>query len=221
MGLDLSGEWAVDEFHGHPAIVGAAPSLTFGADGRLAGFTGVNRLATPFEIDGDRVTVGAIVTTRMEGMARAVEQEAGFLAALEATTHWRIDGEVLTLVGPGGSIRAHHVPLPLVVRGHVSYRERIAFPGNAVVTVEIRDLERADDAAQIVASQVIGDALGSPVEFEIPIDRSVLTPRRRVGVAARIEVDGELWWISDSPRELTSDGHASYDLVLERVPYVE
>lgn len=215
----VTGEWAIDDIHGRPVAGDAVVSLHFGADARLAGSTGVNRLAAPFELDGDHITVGPLVTTRLAGTEAAMDQERRFLAALQTSTRWHIAGEVMWLGGEHGDISMHHVVVPLVVRGHVSYRERIAFPGNAVVTVELHDMSQLDAAPTVIASHVISDAVGAPVEFELSIERALVAPPRHVGITARIEVDGEPWWISDTNHQVIDDDAASHDLVLARVEH--
>ncbi len=75
------------------------------ADLRASGSGGCNRLSGPFTLAGEQLAFGAIMMTKMactEGMA--VEQ--AFTAALGATRSYRIDGQVLELLGETGSTLA-------------------------------------------------------------------------------------------------------------------
>src|SRR5262245_47359390 len=43
---------------------GASPSATF-SEGRMAGSTGCNRYSAPYTLDGDRLELGAAITTKI------------------------------------------------------------------------------------------------------------------------------------------------------------
>ncbi|MFE3293137.1 YbaY family lipoprotein [Rhodococcus sp. NPDC059234] len=94
----------------------------------------------------------------------------------------------------------------LTVTGDVAYRERIAWPEGAVVTVRLEDVSRADAPSVVLAEQRITDATGVPVPFQLTADRGVIDPRARLNVSARIEVDGALRWITDTAHTVPVDG---------------
>lgn len=68
---------------------------------RLSGFNGCNRLVGRFELDGARLRIEVLGSSR-----RACPQEDGaedrFLAALSAVSGWRIEGGRLKLLSAGG-----------------------------------------------------------------------------------------------------------------------
>jgi heat shock protein HslJ len=72
----------VVEIEGTPALDAPTAELTFGDDGRVSGRATINRVAGAYEIDGDQVTFGALVTTMMAGRPEAMDQEQRLLKAL-------------------------------------------------------------------------------------------------------------------------------------------
>ncbi|MER2536371.1 MAG: YbaY family lipoprotein, partial [Rhizobiaceae bacterium] len=63
------------------------------------------------------------------------------------------------------------------VSGEASYRERIALPPNAVLTVQLADVSLADAPAGIVAVQTISPAGQVPISFELSFDTAAIQPR--------------------------------------------
>lgn len=65
------------------------------ADGTIKGSTGCNVLNGQYQKDGDQLTLGKLATTRRACTGANVEQE--FIAGLEKTKHFKIDGQRLSL----------------------------------------------------------------------------------------------------------------------------
>jgi putative lipoprotein len=84
------------------------------------------------------------------------------------------------------------------VSGTVSYRARVALPPTAVVEVQLADVSRADAAAVVLGEQTI-ETRGKqvPFAFEIRYDPARIEANHTYAVQARIEVDGQLRFISD------------------------
>ncbi len=74
------------------------PTLVF-EDDQVAGNASCNQYFGPYVIDGSSITVGPMGSTQMfcADPPGAMEQEAAYLAALEAVDTWSMDGETLTL----------------------------------------------------------------------------------------------------------------------------
>jgi heat shock protein HslJ len=70
------------------------PNLTLAADGRVAGFTGCNRMAGSYQVTGRSIAFGQMASTKMACL-EAMEHEAAFAAALERARSYRIVGELL------------------------------------------------------------------------------------------------------------------------------
>ena len=85
----------------------------------------------------------------------------------------------------------------ITVSGEVFYRERIALPPNAVLTVQLSDVSLADAPASTIAEQKIDPAGQVPIKFEIKFDPAVTQPKASYALQARITVDDQLWFIND------------------------
>ncbi|NMU26748.1 lipo-like protein, partial [Vibrio parahaemolyticus] len=78
----------------------------------------------------------------------------------------------------------------------VAYRERIALPPNAVVTIALEDVSLADAPAKVLAKQTFEtEGKQVPLSFELSYDSNEIKPNHRYSVRARIEVDGKLRFI--------------------------
>ena len=109
---------------------------------------------------------------------------------------------------------------PASVTGTVTYRERIALPPHAEVTVTLADVSRADAAViPIGATTFRADGRQVPLPFAIPFDPANVDSRVPYSVGARIMVDGQLAWISDTHTPALTRGASkdSIEIVLKRV----
>jgi putative lipoprotein len=105
------------------------------------------------------------------------------------------------------------------VTGTVSYLQRVALPTNAVIQVKLADVSLADAPAKIVAEQTIN--LGQrqvPVPFALNFDPAKIDPKHTYSVSAKITVDGQLWFTTDQPYPVLTNGKPSHvDLILKQV----
>ena len=83
-------------------VAGAEAITAEFRDGTISGNGGCNRYNGPATIQGQQLTVGPIVSTKMA--CDAMEAEQQFLAALQAVTSWEITGQTLSLDHPGGRL---------------------------------------------------------------------------------------------------------------------
>ena len=98
--MELAGSsWVALEVGGTPALVGAAPTVTFDRAGRVSGSTGVNHFSAEFTVVGDELTVGPAISTRMAGSTEAMAQEQVWLDTLTGPCRVRRDGERLVIDG--------------------------------------------------------------------------------------------------------------------------
>jgi heat shock protein HslJ len=77
-----------------------APELNFGDDGRVSGFTGVNRISAGYQADrgGGALSFSQSITTRMAALSgEAADMENAFISLLGQTRFYTGDGETLTL----------------------------------------------------------------------------------------------------------------------------
>jgi heat shock protein HslJ len=116
---------AVDDAPVHPRLVGTdwvivalvddaptaserpvvgAPRLHLAEDGSIGGHTGCNRFTGRYELEGSRLTIGPLATTRMACDEAAATQEAFLLRVLsDATVGTAVNGDTLRLTGPAGA----------------------------------------------------------------------------------------------------------------------
>ncbi|WP_378943407.1 YbaY family lipoprotein [Mesorhizobium sp. ANAO-SY3R2] len=83
------------------------------------------------------------------------------------------------------------------ITGEVSYRERIALPPHAVLTVQLVDVSLADAPSTIIGQQKIDPAGQVPIKFSVPFDPVAIQPQLSYALQARITVDDRLWFIND------------------------
>ena len=103
----LEGDWNVTGYNnGKQAvtspIAGTSLTATFTAD-TVSGNSGCNTYSGPYTIDGASITIGPLASTMMACASQAAsDQEAQFLAALQASTTFSQTGDVMTLKARGG-----------------------------------------------------------------------------------------------------------------------
>jgi putative lipoprotein len=94
------------------------------------------------------------------------------------------------------------------VSGTVAYRERMALPGNALLTVPIEDVSLVDRPAKVIAEQRIEFAgKQAPLAFKLPYDASRIDPKHTYSVSARITVDDQLRFLNTSAYRVITGGH--------------
>ncbi|WP_204115451.1 YbaY family lipoprotein [Shimia biformata] len=100
------------------------------------------------------------------------------------------------------------------VTGSAGYRERIALPPDAVLSVELLDVSKMDVAATVMSSQRFRmDAV--PQTFALAYDPALIDERMSYSLAARIELDGKvLFRTTQVYPVLTRDAGPHADLML-------
>jgi len=78
------------------------PKLEFVANGRAAGSDGCNRVSAPYTSNGDRITFGPMIATRM-ACPGTEDVTTRFAAAIQGTTSWRIAAGRLEFHGAAGT----------------------------------------------------------------------------------------------------------------------
>jgi putative lipoprotein len=100
------------------------------------------------------------------------------------------------------------------MRGSVAYRQRIALPPTAVVTVRIEDVSKADAPAVVIGEQVI-ETKGRqvPIPFAVSYEPGKIKETHRYSLLARIEDDaGRLLFINDSNVPVITGGNPTEDI---------
>lgn len=104
------------------------------------------------------------------------------------------------------------------VTGSVFYRERIALPDTAVVSVTLEDISLADKAAEVIATDsFITDGKQVPFEFKLDYDASKIVPNHRYNVRAKIAVDGKLRFTTDTITPVITDQDKTQSVQLKMI----
>ena len=103
---DLAGDWTLAEIGGAPAAAGVGTTLTLGDAAEATGSGGCNSFHGSYSLDGETFRFGAIAATRRACPGPQMEQEARFLAALDATRGFRVESDRLLLLGETGDVLA-------------------------------------------------------------------------------------------------------------------
>jgi heat shock protein HslJ len=91
--------WQLVAMPGAATVAGSRGplSLSFDEGGRASGNSGVNRFGAGFEADATTLRFRGAISTRMAGPPDAMALESLYLARLQQTASWRIEGGRLTL----------------------------------------------------------------------------------------------------------------------------
>jgi copper homeostasis protein (lipoprotein) len=82
------------------------PHLIFATKGnRVSGSGGCNRVAGSFELDGDKLRLGQMVSTKMACLS-GMEQEQRFLQLMDKVERYRINGSHLEMLDTAGTVIA-------------------------------------------------------------------------------------------------------------------
>ena len=93
------------------------------------------------------------------------------------------------------------------VTGEVFYRERIAMPEGATVTVRLVDVSLQDVGAELLDEQVISEPGNVPVAFILEVDPALIVEENSYAVEAAITGPaGELLWINDTTMPVLTQG---------------
>lgn len=132
----------------------------------------------------------------------------------------------IVLIAAGASMLAACAGAPqrvasdmATVSGVVIHLERRALPPEAVVTVRLQDISRADAPAILLGEQRIAlDGRQVPVPFEISYDPAAIDERMSYAVSARIELGDQLLMISDTVHPVITRGAPTTDVEIRVVP---
>jgi putative lipoprotein len=105
--VDLIGStWVAEDIDGAGVIDNAQSTLVFGTDGRVSGRAGCNQYGGSVTLSGASLIMDQVFATKMACAPEALmDQETRFLAALQATRSYRMDGSKLVLVDGAGKAR--------------------------------------------------------------------------------------------------------------------
>ena len=84
-------------------VAGTTVTLKFGEDGRASGSTGCNSYGGTYQVRGDNVSFGRLISTKRACLDQnANQQEQRFLSALETANRFRLSSNRLTILSDRG-----------------------------------------------------------------------------------------------------------------------
>ena len=100
---DIHGTWVIEQARAEPILDKRRARLVLDRDGRLSGHNSCNAMNASFTLEGDRIRIGPVATSRMACPELLREQEDRILTALElaVTARVRPDG-LLEIRGADG-----------------------------------------------------------------------------------------------------------------------
>lgn len=108
------------------------------------------------------------------------------------------------------------------ISGTLAYRERMALPGGALVTVTLQDISLADAPAKVIAKHRFEtNGMQVPFTFDLAYHTGKIDTRHSYSVNARIEVGGKLLFITDTSYPVITDDSKTkqVDLLLVRAQH--
>ena len=113
----LEGEWeALSINNGKQAVVSVAIGTTvtalFGPDGSLSGNGGCNSYNSTYTVDGDKLSIGAISSTRKACEQAVMDQEQAYFAALTNSSTYTLGDGTLELRSSDGALQVKYNKAP-------------------------------------------------------------------------------------------------------------
>jgi uncharacterized lipoprotein YbaY/heat shock protein HslJ len=196
-------------------------TLNFDEAGGMGGSSGCNLMGGRATETGDRLTLGEIISTMRACAPAIMDQERRYFDALAATERYVIDPQGFLLLYAGDKAAPSRFrPAEArdgLVRGSVTYRERMALPPNARLDVRIEDVSRADAPADVIAERTIAVTRQVPIPFELKTDPAALQPGHSYALRATLSADGEALFVTTTRYPVFApDWPERVDMVLQR-----
>lgn len=130
----------------------------------------------------------------------------------------RLPALLLALSGCAMSSPSEAADGPIRLDGVATYRERMVLPPDAMLTVVVEDVSRADAPAIELARTVVDSPGAPPMRFAIEYPTASIVAGHRYAVRARIERSGQLLFTTDTFHALPPpDNSSPFELKLVRV----
>ena len=121
---------------------------------------------------------------------------------------------LLLLTGLLSGCASHHSLID--IHGEVWYRERIMLPPDAVLTVQLKDVSRADAPAQVLA-QLERNDVSTPSPFSFVMDSDQFQPGHTYAIGARINLADELLFINTQTFVIDLESTEPMSVLLNKV----
>jgi putative lipoprotein len=103
---DLSGtKWLAEDIDGRGVIDDAQSTVEFLAEDRIAGRGGCNHYSGNVTLEGTKIQVSPLISTKMACVPALMDQEGRFLQALEAARSLKLEETKLLVLDESGATR--------------------------------------------------------------------------------------------------------------------
>ncbi|WP_394200447.1 YbaY family lipoprotein [Shewanella waksmanii] len=102
------------------------------------------------------------------------------------------------------------------IQGEVWYKERIALPPQAVLTVQVKDVSLMDAPAVVIA-EIERSGVTTPAPFEFVINRDQFESGHTYAVGAKITVNGELMFINTQAYNIDIANQQPLSVLVQKV----
>ncbi|WP_411911872.1 YbaY family lipoprotein [Shewanella chilikensis] len=102
------------------------------------------------------------------------------------------------------------------IDGDVWYRERIALPPEAVLTVQVQDVSKADAPAEVLAV-IQRDSVTSPTPFKFILARDQFQSGHSYSISARITLKDDLLFINTQAYPVNIDKVEPVSVMVQKV----
>ncbi len=108
---------------------------------------------------------------------------------------------------------------PAAVSGTLTYRDRMALPANAVVTVQIAEVPTAGRSGLVIAEQrFTTNGAQPPFRYNIPYDSARIDAAKQYTVQANIKLGGQVRYSTNTVYRVISRGAGVVDINLTLAP---
>jgi putative lipoprotein len=102
----IGGTWVAEDIDGAGVIDNAQSTVQFSSDGRISGRGACNSYGGTVDLKGAQIIIGELLSTKMACPEAVMDQEARFMAALQATRTYRMEeGNELVFADATGTPR--------------------------------------------------------------------------------------------------------------------
>ena len=102
------------------------------------------------------------------------------------------------------------------IQGEVWYRERIALPSDAVMSIKVQDVSLMDAPAVVIAEFERSD-VSTPTPFQFLINADQFEAGHTYTVSARISLDNKLMFINEQAYRIDLDSSEPMSVLLQKV----
>lgn len=98
-------KWLAEDIDGRGVIDNAQSTLEFVAEDRIAGRGGCNQYSGNVKLDGTKIQVSPLISTKMACVPALMDQESRFLQALQAARSLSLEETKLLVLDESGATR--------------------------------------------------------------------------------------------------------------------